>query len=340
MTKLLWAGAVASMACVALAIPIAAPADPVASQVSAPVAKFKRASPKTAPVDRGLTTRDIGARTKRQPKVYGQAPEEACVFDDEFSSGAANIGTTFCTRQIGHQFLPEARRKKISAVQVPPGYVMFLYGNNSNGEYVIFCEVHGVRPALGPWCDNVAEGISLTPATEAQMQVATANENEVRDAYYRLQSQGEGFAPDIARRASAEAEAKRRAAEIEATQVRDYAAFVSENRDCVVKVRAYGFIDIFGSDRRQCVNVSTPNLGDAWNDAINFVTVGDFQQRGRAVVTLYQHINYQGASIRRTCGFFTLADVVVDEVSSIKIEILPQAVPCTMTRQEIHYWDP
>jgi hypothetical protein len=341
MKNQLFITAFAACLTIALAAPITAPADPIVGQVSAPVAKTKRVVPPALPIDRAISAPRSVTATPRLTTFIGQATIDACVYDDDYSMGATNTGTTFCTRQLAYQTLPEPRLRKTSAANVPPGYILSLYARNGNNDLIVQCELHGPRPALGPWCNDLAEGISIRRATQADMDAATARENELRDFYYRLKGPGEGFAPDIARRAKAEAEAKRVAAERHAAQVEAFASFVRENANCVLDVLASDNWALLGRTGRQCYNESLSSLGDVWNDDFEIVGVGTGRS-SRAVVTLYEHVNYQGRSLRLTCGNYELIGDVENEVSSLKIEMLsaPVACPARGVRSERHYWDP
>jgi hypothetical protein len=354
---------------IALAIPLAAPADPVVGQVSAPVVKTKRVVPvakrMNTPVTRRVDTPPLALQN-----FATEAPAEACVYDDDYSTGANNNGTTFCSKKLGYQDLPPERQGRISAANVPEGYVLVLY--SGLGQTGLSCRLVGPNAGVVPTCNNMARGILLernvgaaraaqqadarrqeqeslanangdgaawAASVKAQQEAAAAEEAarqaahdaraaEEREALSRMRQRDRQEAD--ARDAAAALERQRVAAEeaARAASAAKLAVIVDREKGCLVTVGSSDWKMVVSDGRERCVNASMPYVGDAWNDDIETVRFLLNFAQGDVAVTLYEHANYQGRSLRLICGRYELIDDVENEVSSIKIEILPAFVNC------------
>jgi hypothetical protein len=349
-----------------LAHPIGAPAQGVDAPVArgpstAPVAKTKRpAATQLAPSVTGRVGSRLGARLS--PTT---APSEACVFDDNYSTGATNNGTTFCTNKLGYQELPAARQGRISAATIPQGYTLVLYERlDKTGRS---CRLIGDNAGLDPTCDDMARAISLeadTAATLAQAQNEKARTEQASQA--RAVRSGQSWANNVEQarqaqlaeqRAQQEREARREAAraesvriETERRQAEEAANLEKAQHLKILQEQSFGCLlmvvrsdgeAIFSSSEQTCINESTPYVGDSWNDDIETFRYWHWSGSSRLVVTLYEHSDYQGRSLRLVCGTYELIGDVENEVSSIKLEILPAPVPCFNGGQYTakHDWD-
>jgi hypothetical protein len=369
MKNQLFATTIVACLAVALAAPIAAPADPIAGQVSAPVAKTKRVVPAVARMNTPVT-RAVGSRLSSR-LVPTEAPAEACVYDDNYSTGANNNGTTFCSKKLGYQELPPERQGRTSAANVPDGYVLVLYAGP--GQSGATCRLVGSNAGVNPSCDNMARGISLernvgaaqaaqqedarrqaqetnalatasgaawAANVKAQQEAAAAEEAarqaahdaraaEEREALSRMRQRDRQEAD--ARDAAAAVERQRVAAEEagKSERTRILEQLVANANGCLVSVSRSTPGILTGTPESTCINESTQNIGNSWNDDIEWVwfSVPRYDP-SRIVVTLFENENYQGRSLRLICGNYKLAGEVGDEVTSIKIEILPTPMTC------------
>jgi hypothetical protein len=349
---------------IALAAPIAAPADPVVGQVSAPAAKTKRVVPAATrmntPVIRRVDTQPLAIRA-----FATEAPAEACVYDDDYSTGANNNGTTFCSKKLGFQELPPERQGRISAANVPEGYVLVLYAGP--GQSGATCRVAGLNAGLDPACNNMARGISLESATAAQ--AAQVEQDRVR-RNFEAAPQSEGFAPQIERdrlaavaahdaRAAEEREAlsrmrqtDRKEADARDAAAADYeqrrmahrpvrAASLAASGGCIVKTSTSdgGIIgEYFGpSEQRWTFPAHFGVVGGGDDNDIEYVEIISPYVR----VTFFKDPNYRGPSITLGCGKYELIDEPENEISSLIVELLDFPETCRNMRvtHEIRKWD-
>lgn len=344
MTK--YSGTRTILAClVALLIaPIAAPADPVVGQVNTPVAKTKRAVPAAKQMNTPMTRR-VDTPSVALQSFATEAPTEACLYDDDYSTGANNNGTTFCSKKLGYQDLPPERQGRISAANVPEGYVLVLYAGP--GQSGATCRVAGRNAGLDPTCNDMARGISLQSATSSQTaQVEQDRQRRVN----QTASQGEGFAPQIERDrvAAAAANEARAARERQAQADRDAQAAaqvaVPQNGSpnlppCAVKVYESdgGAFSSLSGATETCYapRFSATYVGNALNDDIERVDVNS-----RYIVFIgYEHANFAGRSVRLTCGEYELTSDPENEISSVRVEVLSAPVSCGRTgRRIINNW--
>jgi hypothetical protein len=360
MKNQIFAAAIAACLTTALISPIPAPADPIAGQVAAPVAKTKRILPAIGRANAPMTHSFIA----RPPPAT--APTEACVFDDNYSTGASNNGTTFCTNKLGFQALPPERQGRISAATVPQGYTMVLYERvDRTGRS---CRLIGDNAGLDPTCDDMARAVSLeadTAATLAQAQNEKArSEQASQDRAVRA---GEEWAANIEATRQAQIAEQRaqeeREAELQATRA-EIARVERERRqeqdererrmievrnaslaltgDCPVLLRNYdGSVFSAGAHKRQrCVplgggGASWKYVGDDWNDTIEYVVIANPYIR----VRLFKDRDYGGPSISLYCGEYELIDEPENEVSSIIVDLLDRPFTCTTGESIRRTWD-
>jgi hypothetical protein len=362
---------------VALAVPIAAPADPITGSVATkrittPVAP--RANQPTQQFTQPIAkTGAAGAGTRLLPT---NAPSEACVYDDAYWNGATNADTTFCTNKLGFQELPPERQARISAADIPEGYTLVLYERpDKTGKT---CRLAGNNTGVIASCDNMARAISLEIATPARLaQVQSDKERGAREAA----ANDPGFAPKIeedraaaarrqeeiaaeeraarsrmaqedrrdaaARDAAATRERQRVAAEevARATYKSEIDAIVAEvanmyaGMPCLLETSENSqnsLARLFRDAPLACFNYSVAYVGDGRNDDIERVYI----RHPRVQVTFYEHRNFGGRSVRLTCGFYEFEDEPENEVSSIKIEILPSPAVCAFGNSpNIQFWD-
>jgi hypothetical protein len=294
----------------ALAITSTAPAQTVGRSVTAPKVKVQT----RVPIDRQVTR-----RAGSVPTIPRQAPSDACVFDDNYSMGATNAGTTFCTRKTGKQVLPPERQGRISAVNVPEGYILSLISSlDGTGPKCLFVGNHA---GLETPCDNMARSISLmagepwqietVKAMQSQMQAESASQN--------------GFAPNL--QENQEEQQRSAAAALKARNIAQAGA-------CPVEV--------FSTDgsfpNRRCFRIdqSIAYVGDNWNDDIERVQVTS----GYAQFIGYEHANFQGRRVNLGCGYWELVGAPENEISSIRIEYgtLGEEVYCGKRDQEVNSW--
>jgi hypothetical protein len=349
---------------IALAAPITAPADPIVGQVSAPVAKTKRVVPAATRMNTRVT-RPVETPPLAIRAFATEAPAETCVYDDDYSTGANNNGTTFCSKKLGFQELPPERQGRISAANVPEGYVLVLYAGP--GQSGASCRVAGLNAGLDPACNNMARGISLESATAAQ--AARVEQVRVR-RNFEAAPQGEGFAPQIERdrlaavaaheaRAAEEREAlsRMRQRDRQEADARDAAAADYEQRrmahrpvraaslaasgECPVKTSSSdgGIIGEYFGPNEWCwtypAHLST--VGAKYDNDIEYVEIISPYVR----VTLFKDPELRGPSITLGCGKYELIDEPENEISSLIIELLDFPETCRNMRvtHEIRKWD-
>jgi hypothetical protein len=349
MTKQFTTSILAATATLMLALPVAAPADPVGGTIAAPVAKTKRGPARQ--IDRAVP-RQVGPRLGAR-LVPMTAPTEACVYDDNYSMGATNTGTIFCTNKLGFQALPPERQGRVSAATIPSGYTMVLYERlDKTGKT---CRYAGDNAGLDAPCDNMARAISLeadTPDTLAQAQ----NDQARRRA--ALAANDPGFAPNIERdRAAAAARQEEIAAEernARARQIQDArreqdaraaeeAAKAPGREARRVESARHPSVTLRSTDGSLGQSIvkygethDMPYLGTTWNDEIEFVIISDPSIK----VMGFEHENFRGRQIELTCGRWELIGDPENEISSIKIIFMPdgQDTYCPPGDQEVTRW--
>jgi hypothetical protein len=294
----------------ALVISSTAPAQTVGRSVTAPKVKVQT----RVPIDRQVTR-----RAGNLPVMRLQAPSDACVFDDNYSMGATNVGTTFCTRKTGKQVLPPERQGRISAVNVPEGYILSLFSSlDGTGPK---CLLVGNHAGLETPCDNMARSISLMAGEPWQIETVKAMQSQMQ-AENADQS---GFAPKL--KENQEAQARTDAAALKARNIAQAGA-------CPVEV--------FSTDgsfpNRRCIAIeqSIANVGDNWNDDIERVQVTS----GYAQFIGYEGANFQGRRVNLGCGYWELVGDPENEISSIRVEYvsLGDEVYCGTRDQEVNSW--
>lgn len=349
-----YVGTTAIVACFAIALtaPISAPADPVVGQLSAPVAKTKRVAPAAKRSNTPVTRRADGPPMTPQ-NFATEAPEQVCVYDDDYSTGANNNGTTFCSKKLGYQDLPPERQGRISAADVPEGYVLVLFaGPGQNGAT---CRVAGRNAGLDPACNDMARGILLENATATQSaQVEQDRQRRVNQAA----SQGEGFAPQIERdrlaavaannaRAAEERNALsrliqegRREADARAAEEAANGPARSARKEALSRGNAVTFLSTDGpypdTFSEKGVAHDMPYLGAQWNDEIEVIKILEPEIK----IIGFEHVNYGGRRIELTCGEWELIGDPENEISSIKIEYMERGgnTYCPPGRQEVRSW--
>jgi hypothetical protein len=294
-----------------LAITTNAPAQPTSPDLSSPRAK----TGPTIPLDRAIT----GPRlTGRLPSPL--MPTEACLFDDSYATGATNAGTTFCTRQTGFQVLPPERQGKISAVNVPVGYILTIFSQpNGTGNSCRLVEDHA---GIEPPCDNMARSITLARGTAQQIAAVKVEQTNRQIGA----TNSDEFAPG--RKAIQEAAARQAAAEaLQRTNI-------TNAGPCPVEL-----LSTDGPNpNRRCVGIgqSIAYVGDNWNDDIERVRVNS----PYAQMIGYEHANFTGRRIHLMCGDWELIGDPENEISSVRVEYvsLGDEIFCNPGKQEMRRW--
>jgi membrane protein involved in colicin uptake len=191
------------------------------------------------------------------------------------------------------------------------------------------------------WAASVKAQQEAAAAEEAARQAAhDARAAEEREALSRMRQRDRQEAD--ARDAAAAAERQRVAAEeaARAASAAVLATLVNESHDCLVTIRSTdAYVSL--NSRARCVNQSMSFVGENWDNDIEVIRFGNLHGFSRLVVTLYEDPNFRGRSARLVCGNYELIGDVENEVSSLKIEILPANVNCRDIPydQEVHDWD-
>jgi hypothetical protein len=303
------------------AIPMMAPADPLSRSVAAPVMK------------KSITLQSA----------------EACVYDHAYFDGSSNNGTTFCSTKLGYQDLPPARQGRISAANVPQGYVLILYAGP--GQAGATCRLVGPNAGLDASCNDMARGMSLErnvgAARTAQQEDAR---RQAQETTARATADGAAWAAPIL--AKQEENRQREAAAARAKQAEEdqekwrlaYAAREDQARRSqeyreakeAERAEAEWANSSFGKAllNRSNANFGTTDglfpkvlhvvgkgenyayIGDQWNDDIEVINI----DRPEIKIIAYEHSNYTGRQIELTCGEWELIGDPENEISSFKVE--------------------
>jgi hypothetical protein len=304
--------AFATLSAVGLMLTVAstAPAQTVGRSVTAPKVKVQT----RVPIDRQVTR-----RAGNLPVMRLQAPSDACLFDDNYSMGATNAGTTFCTRQTGTQVLPLERQGRISAVNVPEGYILSLFSSlDGTGPK---CLLVGNHAGLEILCDNMARSISLMAGEPWQIEQVKAMQSQMQAE----NTDRSGFAPKLK-----ENQAEQRRSDAAALKARNITAAGS----CPVEL-----LSTDGPNpNRRCVGIdqSIAYVGNDWNDDIERIKVNT----GFASVIGYEEANFQGRRVNLGCGDWELVGDPENEISSIRVEYasLGDEVYCTSAPKRLDAW--
>jgi hypothetical protein len=284
-----------------------------------------------------------------QPTPAQIADQDVCLFQN------ANFdGWKFCTNLKGLQALPTRYVRQATSMTVPDGYLLRLYQRaDRSGTQCVF---YGQVGAVSPECDNMTAAISFEPDPEWPAKQAAAQrarelaeaeaarqqqraEREAEAARIVAQEQAERDATlaqarqiiERDRQAQAQREAEAQAqsqSQAQDTQSANLGPYVPE---CAVLVSESdgGILSDVSGAATQCynVNVGMTYVGGRLNDDIERIEV-----RSRWVVFIgYEDANFQGRSIRLTCGTYELIGEPENEISSVKIEMLPRAAACGNT---------
>jgi hypothetical protein len=289
-----------------------------------------------------------------QPTPAQIADQEVCLFQN------ANFGGwKYCTNLKGLQALPARFVGQATSMTVPDGYLLRLYQRADRRG--VQCVFYGQVGAVSRDCDNMTAAISFEtdpewPAKQAAAQrardeLAAANareqqraEREAEAARVAAQEQADrdatlAEARRIIERDRAEAQAREAEAQAREAEARGQEAATASHLasvpECAVLVSESDgdlFSDASGSTTK-CykVNVGMTFVGGALNDDIERVEV-----RNRWVVFIgYEDANFEGRSIRLTCGKYELVGDPENEISSVKIELLSRPATCDFSRTPI-----
>jgi hypothetical protein len=186
MKKYIGTTAIAAFLAVALAIPLAAPADPVVGQLSSPVTKTKRVVPAATPATpiagqvaepMAKTNRVIPSATRLNTPVTRrvaepplvirsfatEAPAEACVYNfPKWDEDALPVGSPFCTKKLAYQDLPPELKYAVSWAKAPEGYEIVFYTTKSGNRSEV-CRVSDPTGGyqLGDCHESQIDGMSL-----------------------------------------------------------------------------------------------------------------------------------------------------------------------------------
>jgi hypothetical protein len=340
-------------ACVAVAA--AAPSIALAQQTSVaqPPAKAP-ASPPSGNLEMrasGLMSQGSMARTLMAPSAAQIADQEVCLFQN------ANFGGwKFCTNLKGLQTLPSRYIGQTTSMRVPDGYLLRLYQREDRTG--VQCVFYGQVGQVSRDCDNMTAAISFETDPEwPAKQAAAQRQRDLEEAEAARQQQRAERDAEAAR-AAAFAQREREAAQARAQAIIDRDRGVQEARNaeqaqkraardeslarmygCLIYVKESdgGEFARWGGAETRCFDVSsTAYVGNDWNDDIEMIRV----ENPYIVFIGYEHANFQGRSVRLTCGQYELTGDPEDEISSVRVELLENPITCkTGPTLMVRSWD-
>jgi hypothetical protein len=290
----------------------------------------------------------------REPTPGQVAPQDVCLFQN-----ANFAGWKYCSNLTGLQVLPTRYQSQATSMTVPDGYLVRLYQRaDRSGTQCVF---YGQVGQVARDCDNMTAAISLErdpewPAKQAaaQRQHELEAAEEARQAQAREREAEAARAIAIEQQRQAQAEAERQQVNNEERrryeeERRERARQEALEREAVAKERDWrdavlaapeGCLALLVDQQAFtketiCVNQqNVSRLSSGMNDDINNI----FFQNNRLQITVYEHADFQGRSLKLQCGAYYLKGDPENKISSFKAELLPSAVRCSYDGTTISTW--
>jgi hypothetical protein len=290
----------------------------------------------------------------REPGANQVAEQDVCLFQN-----ANFTGWKYCSNLKGLQELPGRYQGQATSMTVPDGYLVRLYQRaDRSGTQCIF---YGQVGQVARDCDNMTAAISFEADPEwPAKQAAAQRQRELQEAEDARQAQKREREEDAAR-ATAIEQQRQAQAEAERQQVnneerrryeeerrervrqealeREAAARERDWRDAVLGAPE-GCLALLVDQQAFtketiCVNQqNVSRLSSGMNDDINNI----FFQNNRLQITVYEHADFQGRSLKLQCGAYYLKGDPENKISSFKAELLPSAVRCSYDGTTISTW--